>query len=168
MTATALKAPEVVYTPRRFGLPDLNDCAGWLIPRLARSWPHLQNQVIMGWFRGIIDSSEYHFVRTDHAVSLSQQVHEKLLATPVVREHFTLAFSQEHLDEAVALYAEMKLWAFRLGATEVLLKDHFDEKEHPDLAAARLTDVPRDLSRPVFGRIFLREIQFAKIGGKQP
>jgi hypothetical protein len=167
MTATALKQPEIIYTARRFGLPDLNDMANWLVPRLARSWPHLQNQTIFGWFRGMIDSSEFFFVRTDHAVSLSQQVHERLSAFPVVREHFTLAKSPEHVEEAAFLYTEIKQWAFRLGAAEVLLQDYPDEQKEPELYARRLTDVPRDLVRPAFGRIFIREVLFAKIGQRQ-
>lgn len=172
MNQAALKSPEIVYTARRFGLPDLNDSAAWLIPRLQRSWPHLQNQNIFGWFRGIIDSSEYFFVRTDHAVTLVQQIHEKLLAQPIVREHFTLAMRSAepghpgYVDEAVFLYGEIRQWAFRVGAAEVHLQNYWDEKEHPEQAAARLTDVPRDMVKGQFGRLFLRETYFAKIGVK--
>lgn len=163
--AAALKLPEIpTLVARRFGLPDLQDCTPWLVPRLSRSWPHLQDRTIFGWFHGIIGSSEFFFVRTDHAVTLAQQVHEKLSPLPVVREHFTLAMKPEFVDEAAFLYTETKQWAFRLGASEVLLQDYYDEKEHPDLAVKRLTDVPRDLVKAAFGRVFIREVLFARIG----
>ena len=164
--ATAEKIEHVVMTARRFGLPDLNDCAGWLVPRLSRAWPHLQNQTIFGWFRGIIDSSEYLFIRTDHAVCLAQQWRDRLSPMPIVKEHFTLPKSPEYIDEAAFLYTEIKQWAFRIGAYEVHLQQYYDEKENPDEALRRMTDCPRDMVKPAFGRLFLREILVAKIGTK--
>lgn len=158
--------PVTGYVARRFGLPDLNDCAGWLVPRLSKSWPQLQQITIFGWFRGIIDSPEYLFVRTDNAVSLSQRINERLSPNPIVKEHFTFPKNQSHLDEAAFLYTEIKQWAFRLGASEVLLQHYYDEKEFPEEAAKRMTDCPKDMVRPAFGKLFAREILFAKIGTK--
>jgi hypothetical protein len=177
----AIKLPDSVmtHTAHRFGLPELNDAAIWLVPRFARCYPHMQNQTVMNFFRSIIDSSEWHFVcsgdpgKPVHAVSLSQRVNEKLSPAPTVREQFTFvkpvagddeALRKQYVEEAVALYVEMKKWSFDLGATEVYLKDHYDEKDDPEGAATRLTDVPRELVKAAFGRVFIQEVFFARIG----
>ena len=168
----AIKLPDSVmtYSAHRFGLPELNDAAIWLVPRFARCYPHLQNQTVMNFFRSIIDSAEWHFVfsgdpgKPVHAVSLSQRVNEKLSASPFVREQFTFVKSPEYVEEAVALYLEMKKWAFDLGSDTVYLKDHYDEKDDPEGAATRLTDVPRELVKAAFGRVFIQEVFFARIG----
>lgn len=181
----AIKLPDSVmtYSAHRFGLPELNDAAIWLVPRFARCYPHLQNQTVMNFFRSIIDSAEWHFVcsgepgKPVHAVSLSQRVNEKLSAAPTVHEQFTFckpvagddeALRKQYVEEAVALYVEMKKWSFDLGADSVFLKEYVDEKDDADAAATRLTDVPRELTKAAFGRIFIKEVLFATVGGKPP
>ena len=74
---------------------------------------------------------------------------------------------KQYVEEAVALYIEMRKWSFDLGATEVYLKDYYDEKDDPEGAATRLTDVPRELVKAAFGRVFIQEVFFARIGGEK-
>ena len=172
MATPAIKLPDSVltHTAHRFGLPELNDAAIWLVPRFARCYPHLQNQTVMNFFRSIINSAEWHFVcsgdpgKPVHAVSLAQRVNEKLSPAPFVREQFTFCKSTEFTEEAVALYVEMKKWSFDLGADTVYLKDYIAAEDDADAAATRLTDVPRELTKAAFGRIFIQEVLFAKIG----
>lgn len=142
---------------RRFGLADLSEMGAWLLWRLKDRYPHLDERNLAGWLRGMIDSNEYLFVRTRNAVALAQIQHRALDPLPIVDELFVLAKGRDSdgvvekgaLAEAAELYGEFLRWARSLGATEIAIE--------------RYTDVPRDQIKERLGRVWVREVPFAKV-----
>ena len=60
---------------------------------------------------------------------------------------------------------ERKRWRKRSPQSRQRLLDEARVREDDaDAAATRLTDVPRELTKAAFGRIFIQEVLFAKIG----
>lgn len=154
--------PMVESSMRRFLLPDLNDKGIWLIGRLQVRYPHLQDRQLIGWFRGLIDSNESLFIRTDHAVALAQIVHESLSPQPDVVERFVLCEESKSPDkddreretgrniaEAMSLYNDIMRWSETLGARRVSVN--------------RFTDVPRDMLKEHLGRMFMEEHWYIKV-----
>lgn len=122
-------APVVEFTPvpsRRFGLPDLHDKGPWLLSRLRVKYPHLQDKQLFGWIRGMIDSPESMFLRTEHAVMLAQIEHESLSALPTVIERFVLVETADAMHEGTSLYVDMMRWARGLNAERMYVHLHSD------------------------------------------
>lgn len=158
--ALAIETPNV----RRFNLPDLADKGIWLFGRLRERYPHLQDIQHASWLRGLIDSSEVFFQRTDHAVALAQIVKQSLSPKPTVVERFVLlerlpvlsekatdsekaaykTATQERQEEAVVLYERMAMWAHQIGADDMEVLCH--------------SDLTRDALQGVLGKISRREV----------
>lgn len=151
---TASKAPPPIAAPeasgsRRFELPDLNTHGGWMIPRLAKMFPHLSEQQLAGYLRGLIYDPESMFLYCDNAIGLAQVVRSHTLQPePAIWERFVLARSDAHVDEAAEFYADFQRWAKHHGATAIVISEQ--------------TDVPIDSIKEKLGRLFERKQMFAK------
>ena len=117
----------------RFGMADLQPLGNWLMERLRDAFPHLNERMLFGWLRGVIDSNEYLFVRSPRAVALATVVYRPLSAHPVVEEVFVLAMSEADIPEAAQMYPRFRQWAESIGAGEIVIE--------------RLTDVPHEMIR---------------------
>lgn len=109
----------------RFVLPDMDKAGSWLIARLQQKYPHLTDRGVSSWFRGIIESSEYLFIRRNRAVLLAQAIRDPLSPHPVVREIFCLA-QDGGADEAATLYGDLRRWADNLDASEIIVEQFSD------------------------------------------
>lgn len=113
---------------RRFVLPDLSAMGIWLVKRLREKQRDAKDGDLVNMLRGICvgGSSEYWFMRTDHAVALASVGREPMRARPIVSEWFVLVESPEHVDEGVALYRGMKDWALAMQSCELRIGTHSD------------------------------------------
>jgi hypothetical protein len=139
---------------RRFELPDIAQHAKWLLPRLVRAYPHLNERTALGFLNNVLYNSEFYFCYQPHAVGLMQvERAHSLVAEPLLREKFVWVEdpkNEAHIDEAVAFYEEFRRWGERLGAKVMVIEE--------------ASDVPPDKIRAVFGqRIFTREQKFLRI-----
>ncbi len=99
-----------IETIRRVALSDLEQMWPWLLARLQEKFPRATPSSVKGWLRSCMDSREYWFVRTDHAVALARLARLPLEPDPVAIEEFVLA--REGQEEAAAtLYVGMARWA---------------------------------------------------------
>jgi hypothetical protein len=127
------------FAVRRFDIADLSKHGGWILSKMSKRYPHLQDTTIAGFLRGIINSPEYLFLYGEDAVALAQSVHELLVDRVVVREHFVFA-KPGHEKEAVTMYEEMARWARSQGIREIYLQSQ--------------GDVPHEVIKERLGRIY--------------
>lgn len=151
MAEAALKLPEETIPPaiRRFEIPDLQKHGGWIIQRLYKARPSLNERQIMTWLKGCTYSNEYSFLYQEHAVGMAQIVREETLdSRPIVRERFVFA-EEGFAPQAAVFYSNWKTWAGHLGAEMMIVEE--------------LSDVPHEMIRPHLGRIFERKVLFARL-----
>lgn len=138
---------------RRFGMPDLDRDALWLIPRMRQWLPHLNDRALVSYIRGIVNENGFLFICCENAVALAQvEGAHTLSPKPIVRERFVFvkdAKDKAHVAAGAALYAEMARWAKSLGC-EVL-------------AVAEMSDVPHDVIKESLGRVFTRTQYFVRL-----
>jgi hypothetical protein len=146
--------PRTEAAVRRFELADFALHGRWLLPRLRRTYQHLDDRAAASWLRGILYNNEWLFLCQPHGVSLSQVLRsEALNPKPLVRERFTWVESPEIVEQvrdAQWFYAEMHRWARSLGADPIILDEG--------------SDVPAELIRERLGRVFERKQMFARVG----
>jgi len=140
---------------RRFELADIARHGTWLVPRLVKAYPHLNNSTALGFLHNVLYSSEFHFCYQPHAAGLAQVERVHALANrPIIREKFVWvedAKNPEHLAEGVAFYDEFSSWGKHLGADVIVVEE--------------ASDVPHEMIREKFEkRIFTRQQQFVRIG----
>lgn len=141
-----------VHVVRAFCLPDLNDKGQWMVNCLRDRLPGQQDPQIFNWLRSVIDAQDYHFVRTEHAVALSELKRERMMSMPQVIDHFVLIEEGEDISEGEALYDDMKRWAFSLGVAEIVIN------------SAKDSHVGRDIIEGRLGKLHKREVLFLKVG----
>lgn len=146
--AEKVQPPKAVEI-RRFQLPDLSRHGSWIVKRLLQVYPHKTKDQLEGWLRGIIHHNEFLFLYMDHGVALGTFMREDpLAACPHFQELFVLA-EEGHQEEAAVFYDEFLRWSKGLGI-EVMCVEV-------------LSDVPHDTIKARIGRIFTRQIQFARL-----
>lgn len=155
MTDTATldpKAPVVREAPesRRFQIPDLDRHAGWVIPRLKRAYPHLDDRTLAGWLRGLVYNPEFLFLYQENACALAQVERAYTLnPRPIVKEHFVFCRNEDAAEDAVWFYDEFKRWARNQDAEVIIL--------------SALSDVPKERIKSRFGRLFETPQIFARL-----
>lgn len=137
-----------VHTVRAVNLPDLNDKGMWLVTELRKRFPGQQDFHIMNWLRTIINTTDYHFVRTNGAFALSEVKRERMMSYPFVIDHFVLLQEGVDVSEGEALYDDMKRWAFAIGAIEIVINPGHVSK---DQIEARI------------GKVKTREVRFVRV-----
>jgi hypothetical protein len=134
---------------RRFELPDLTKHGGWITARLLKAFPHRTAHDLAGWLRGILYSNEFLFLYQDHGVALATVTRlHPLEPKSIVQEIFV--FAQEgHEQEGAAFYDWFSRWAHSQGIDVV--------------AVEALSDVPHEVIRERMGRLFTRQVTFARL-----
>ena len=110
-------------------------------------------QRLAGWLRSLIESNEHLFLSQENSVALAEVQRANGLADkPLVRERFVLACDPQnvaHQKEAADFYDEFRRWAKNLDSGVILVQE--------------LSDVPADMIKDKFGRIFERKQQFVRV-----
>lgn len=134
---------------RRFELPDLSRHGGWIMKRLQKTYPHMNDRALASWLQGILDRNEYLFLYQDHAVALAEVLRPSTLAPkPVVQERFVFA-EEGYAETAAEFYTEFKQWAKSQDIDVIIVEE--------------TTDVPHDLIKEKLGRVFERKQLFARV-----
>lgn len=139
-----------IYSVQAMGFPGLSDKGQWLLDQLRPRFPNYQDPQIMNWLRSVIDSPDYHFVRTEHAVALSELKRERMMAAAFVLDHFVLIEEGADISEGEALYDDMRRWAFGLGAAEIVVNPQ--------------SHVPVEMVEARIGKVRKRETLYVKVG----
>lgn len=148
-----LPVPGTFWT-RPFRGNDIEELGPWLVERLKVRWTHLHERQIGGWLQAAIGVRGFLFIRSEKAVALAQATNKLMQPQQVVEEVFVLA-REGGIEEAALLYREFKHWADALGADEVICEN--------------LTDVPHDLIKAQFGRLWARDqVFYSKTLAKAP
>lgn len=138
---------------RRFALADLSEHGPWILGRLLKLHPHLDQRTLAGYMRGMVDSNDFLFLYQPNSVALfSLERGDILSPKPVVREHFVFIREPddaEHLVEAGAFYEHVKMWSKNLGAEFLMLSDK--------------SDVPLDKIQRKLGKTFERQVSYARV-----
>lgn len=157
MAETAQKPRYGVELPavRRFELADISQHSKWVIPRLVRSYSHLNERTALGFLNNMLFNSDYYFCYQPHAVGLVQVERAHMLTPePIVREKFVWCEdpkNEAHVDEAAAFYLEFRNWGARFGAKIMIVEE--------------ASDVPHEKLRAMFDgtRVFTREQKFVRL-----
>lgn len=154
MTAALAMANPPQAEIRRFTLPDLDRHGTWLVPRLLKTYPHLNQRTVIGWLKSMMYDNEHLFLWQPNSVALAQMERAQTLAPkPMVRERFVWCRDQKdkaHLAEAAGFYERFNAWAKNLGCDTLLVME--------------MTDVPEEQVKKVLGgRLFQRAQTFAKV-----
>lgn len=135
---------------RRFSLADLEVHGRWMLPRLVRLYPHLNDRALKGWLRALIDSNEHCFLFAQHGVALAQVLSAHTLAPrPIVWERFVWSEDKEHVSDAATFYDHFAKWGRQMGC-EVFV-------------VAEMSDVPLDMIKERLGRVSTRQQHFARL-----
>jgi hypothetical protein len=149
VAAKVQDVPPPAGNMRRFHLPDLDKHGAWLVQRLRRAYPHRTDRDLVGWLKGLLYSNEFMFLYQDHAVALAVLTRQHPLEErPVIQEMFVFAM-EGHDREAAAFYGEFARWAKNMGVETVVVET--------------MSDVPHELIKEKLGRLFTRQVVFAKL-----
>jgi hypothetical protein len=120
--------PYVIF--RRFILPDLDELGIWLLGRLRKNRPCMNDRSYVSWLRSCMESSEFHFIRSKSAVGMAQRVNGPMDQKILVKENFIYAKPGGE-DEAAQIYREFTSWTENIGAHEYVLSfdSDVDKKE---------------------------------------
>jgi hypothetical protein len=147
---SADELPPIIVT--RFVMPDMQKYGQWLLDALREKWP-LDERNIYSFLRGCMESREFFFVKTDHAVGLAQITHSPLSAVADVTEIFVKVEDRRRLEyvrEGAGLYGEFRRWAKSMSARELIVE--------------RFTDVPTGLIADALGHVESREVSYLRLG----
>ena len=140
--------PATFQPSRRLQLADLDRHGRWIMERLLKVYPGKTDREMITWLRGIIYSNDFLFLYREHGVALAYVTRPHPLTPPHLQEIFVLA-QAGHEAEAAAFYDDMVQWAKHQGITSMVVEE--------------LTDVPHELIREKLGRVFAKQVQFARL-----
>lgn len=158
------KAPEPPrLEPRRFQLPDLDSQGGWLIERMTRALfkssgedlprDPITTKNIAAFLKGCIYGNEFLFLYQDDAVGLFQMDPSGALgAKTMIRERFVFVRdheNKEHVAQGLDMYDRALKWAKHMGASAIIVEE--------------MSDVPHDMIRERIGRLFTKQMVFARV-----
>lgn len=158
-TATAEKI-EIAEPPftRRFERPDIDQHAAWFIPRLIKTFSHLNERAVFTWLLNIMQSNEFMFLYQEHAIALAQVVAYTVRPENTIEEIFVWCEDpkdKKHVEDAAYFYDHFYQWAKRKGLSTLIV--------------AECSDVPPDLIKKQLGndeqskRLFERKVYFARV-----
>jgi len=152
MAEPALKLVSPAPVIRKFDTADLSKHGGWIIPRMMKSFPHLNERGAATFLQNINYNNEYLFLYSETGVAVAQVMSAHSLdMSPIVYERFVWVEDRENQGQikvAAEFYTEFYRWAKTLGATVIIVEEN--------------TDVPHDMIKEKLGRIFTRQQQFAR------
>ncbi len=138
---------------RRFERPDIDKHATWFIPRLLKSYAHLNERSAYTWLLNILTANDFMFLYFEHGIALAQAVQYGLRAEAVVEEQFV--WIEDPLDkdmqaDVAFAYTHFYEWAKRKGLSILIVEEN--------------SDIPHDLvARTLDKRLFERKQIFAKV-----
>lgn len=135
---------------RRLSLSDLTESSQWILDRLLKVHPHLNERSIAGYIRSLIDSNESLFLFQPNSIALAQVDRAFVIdPRPVVRIRYVIARSKEHINEAAEFYLHIREWARHMNAEFVMLGD--------------VSDVPLSVIQQKMGKTFEKNIVYARV-----
>ena len=138
---------------RRFDTADLSQHGKWIMPRMLRAYPHLNERGVATFLQNIVWNNEYLLLYQPSGVALAQVMSaHTLTAKPVVYERFVWVENiddKEHIRRGAEFYAEFAKWAKRLDADVIIVEQN--------------SDIPHDMIKEKLGRIFTRQEMFARV-----
>jgi hypothetical protein len=57
---------------RRFALADIAQHAKWILPRLVKTYPHLNDRTALGFLNNVLYNAEFYFCYQPHAVGIEE------------------------------------------------------------------------------------------------
>ena len=137
----------------KFDTADLTTHGAWIVPRMMKVYPHLNERAVATFLQNIEFNNEYLFLFRDESVALAQVSMAHALTGPaVVYERFVWCKNPEdkkQQQDAAEFYAHIRRWAKQLGVDVVIVEEN--------------SDVPHDMIKEKIGRIFSRQQQFARV-----
>lgn len=153
MAESALKFVSPAPVIRRFDTADLSKHGAWIMPRMLKAFPHLNERGVATFLQNIIYNNEYLLLYHDNGVALAQVMSAHSLdAKPIVHERFVWVQDpedKEQVKNATGFYHEFLKWAKSQSAEVIIVENN--------------TDVPHEMIKEKLGRIFTRQQQFARV-----
>lgn len=138
---------------RRFERPDIDKHAAWFIPRLIKTFPHLNERSAYTWLLNILTSNEFLFLYLDHGIALAQAVQYGLRAEAIIEEQFVWTenpLDKEQQEDASFVYLHFLEWGKRKGLAVMVIEEN--------------SNVPHDMiGRRLEKRLFERKQVFVKV-----
>lgn len=138
---------------RKFDTADLTTHGEWLLARMIKVFPHLNERAAATLLQTINYNNEYCFLFQKDSVALAQvMTAHALSATPIVQERFVWCRDPEDKEQqkqASEFYEQFRRWAKLQGIDTMLVAEN--------------SDVPHEMIKEKLGRIFTRQQQFARI-----
>ena len=138
---------------RKFSTADLSLHGSWIVPRMMKAYPHLNERAVATFLQNIEYNNEYLFLFRDDSVALAQVVHSHALTgPPIVYERFVWCKEPTDKDQQQAaseFYTHFRRWAKTMGVDVLIVEEN--------------SDVPHDMIKDKLGRIFSRQQQFARL-----
>lgn len=154
----------------RFSMPDLTKHGLWLLDRLRdfQMYHHLTERILIGWLRGVMESNEWSFLKSNLCVALAHSVNPELCPALIVKEVFVFCMGRDPdgiiernaLMEGAIMYREFERWGHSLGATELVGSGVVS------IEGDSTSDVPKELiERSLNRKIKHREVGYIKLTG---
>ena len=146
---------EVNHGPliRKFDTADLSQHGKWIMPRMLKAYPHLNERGVATLLQNVIYNNEFLFLFQDDSVALAQVISAHALAgNPVIYERFVWCEKPDDKAQqvrAAEFYEHIRRWAKTQNVEVLIVEEN--------------TDVPHDMVKEKLGRIFQRQQQFARI-----
>lgn len=153
MAEPVLKLVASAPVIRRFDTADFSKHGAWILPRMLKAFPHMNERGVATFLQNILYNNEYLLLYADTGAALAQVMSAHSLdAKPIVYERFVWVEDREDKEQikhAAEFYTEFYRWAKSLGAEVIIVEEN--------------TDVPHDTIKEKLGRIFTRQQQFARL-----
>lgn len=153
--STAPVLAEVNQGPliRKFDTADFSRHGTWILPRMMKAYPHLNDRAVATFLQNILWNNEYLCLYQDDSVALAQVMSaHSLVAHPIVWERFVWCENPEDKDQlkrAADFYTHFHRWAKSMSCEAIIVEEN--------------SDVPHDMIKDKLGRIFTRQQQFARV-----
>lgn len=153
MNAIPLQVADQGPLIRKFSTADLSLHGSWIVPRMMKAYPHLNERAVATFLQNIEFNNEYLFLFRDDSVALAQISMAHALTGPaVVYERFVWCkdpTDKVQQQNAAEFYVHIRRWAKQLGVEVLIVEES--------------SDVPHDMIKEKIGRIFQRQQQFARL-----
>ena len=153
MSAVPLQIVDQGPLIRKFDTADLTQHGAWIVPRMMKAYPHLNERAVATFLQNIIYNNEYLILFRDDSVALAQVLMaHALTGPPIVYERFVWCKDpndKEQQKNAAEFYAHIRRWAKQMNVEVVIVEEN--------------SDVPHDMIKEKIGRIFSRQQQFARV-----
>ena len=135
---------------RRFETADLQTHGPWILERLKKANPDLDERRIAGWVAGLQFSNDHMFLYQDAAVALFQIVSAPGIRNyKIVQEMFVWARDKDGIEDAADFYVHAQVWAQRQSAERLIVAEN--------------SDVPKAKIEERLGRLFDTKVTHARV-----